>query len=87
MSTLWSILYVIAMASIAAAFEGGYLLAGDGFFLAASILAVFTGHWVVASENTVQVPVASTRWLSVGASYTVCVVLAGLVAVQALTLA
>jgi hypothetical protein len=82
MSVLWNLLYLFAMGASVAAFEGGILNAGDAFFLTASILAIFTGHWIVASETPRQAPVASVRILSSGAAYAVCVVLAGLVAVQ-----
>jgi hypothetical protein len=84
MSILWNVFYVVVMAAVVSALEAGALMTGDGFFLVASILAVFTGHWVIASEGTQPVSVASTRILSSGAAYGVCLALAGLVAVQAL---
>lgn len=84
MSFIWSLVYLAAMAAVATALQAGYLLAGDGFFLAASIVAVFTGHFVIASDVPQAAPVANTRFASAGLSYAVCLVVAGLVTVNAL---
>jgi hypothetical protein len=86
MNIIWSGLYLAAMAVVLFVFQGGLLLAGDAFFLAASIIAVFTGHWVIASEGGAERPVASTRFASAGVSYAVCLVVGGMITVQALTM-
>jgi hypothetical protein len=83
MSFVWSLVYLAAMAVVALTLQSGYLLAGDGFFLAASIVAVFTGHWVIAADSPRDVPVATTRFASAGVSYAICLALAGLVTAQA----
>jgi hypothetical protein len=83
MSFVWSLIYLAAMAAVALTLQTGYLLAGDGFFLAASIVAVFTGHWVIAADSAHEAPVATTRFASAGLSYALCLGIAGLVTVQA----
>lgn len=85
MSFVWSLVYLTAMAVVALALQSGYLLAGDGFFLAASIVAVFTGHWVIASDTPREAPVASTRFASASVSYALCLAIGGLVTIQALS--
>jgi hypothetical protein len=84
MSFVWSLVYLAAMALVALAMQSGYVFAGDGFFLAASIVAVFTGHWVVAADSPREAPVATTRFATAGMIYAVCLAIAGLVTVQAL---
>lgn len=84
MSFVWSLVYLAAMSLVALSLQAGYLLAGDGFFLAASIVAVFTGHWVIAADSPREAPVATTRFASAGLSYAVCLAIAGLVTVQAI---
>ena len=84
MSFLWSLVYLAAMAFVALSLQSGYLLAGDGFFLAASIVAVFTGHWAVTADGPREAPVATTQYASASVSYAICLAIAGLVTVQAI---
>ncbi|GAK46058.1 hypothetical protein M2A_2557 [Tepidicaulis marinus] len=50
-STLWNILSVTAIVLIAAGFEFGLLAARDAFFCAFAVLAIYTGHQLIAFEN------------------------------------
>jgi hypothetical protein len=85
MSFLWSLVYLAAMAIVALSLQSGYLLAGDGFFLAATIVAVFTGHWAVSADAPhEEAPVATTQYASASVSYAICLAIAGLVTVQAI---
>jgi hypothetical protein len=84
MSFLWSVLYLIAVALVAAALQTGAIYAGDGFFMAASIMAVFTGHWVVALDTPREAPVATTRFAGASVNYLIALGLVGLITVQAI---
>lgn len=86
MRIFWSFAYVAAMIAVALVYQTGQLHVGDGVFLVASIMTIFTGHWLIASETAHEAPVASMRLLSAGSAYAVCLVLASVVTLQALSL-
>jgi hypothetical protein len=82
----WNIIYLAAMVGVVAAFETGLLLAGDAFFLASAIVAVFTGHRAVASGHPAEAGASGVGvWVSSAAAYAGCLALGALVTVQAIS--
>ncbi|MEQ9146438.1 MAG: hypothetical protein RLO08_18970 [Parvibaculaceae bacterium] len=50
-SLIWNISAVVAIVVSAVAFEAGFVAPRDAFFIAFSVLAIYTGNQLLAREN------------------------------------
>ena len=82
-------LIVVLMGSVLVLYEAGMIAPGDAFFIAAAIVAVFTGQQLIARENMGLAEAASSmlvpqtyRSRSSFAAYFVCLALGALVTTQ-----
>lgn len=79
-----SVLTVGLMAAVLVLFQLGLIAAGDAFFLAVAVVAVFTGQQLIARENMGFVQAAAAIFTRPQAAYFACVALAAVVTAQVL---
>lgn len=79
-----SVLTIGLMAAVLVLFELGQIAAGDAFFIAAAVVAVFTGQQLIARENMGFAQAAAEIFTRPQAAYFACVALAAVVTAQVL---
>lgn len=82
MHPIWTGLYVVSAAAVAALFQFNLIPGGDAFFIAAALAAVFTGHLVVVGTEDRDVAARPRFSAASSLAYGLCLTITGLITVQ-----